>query len=50
MSKSGFSWNDKKSRFSLIVDDRQTTTDLTTNFLQESDKLVYGSLVLLAPE
>ena len=35
---------------SLPVLDRQTTTDLTTNFLQESDKLVYGPLVLLALE
>ena len=30
--------------------DRQTRTDLATNFLQNSDKLVYGPLVLLAPE
>ena len=30
--------------------DRQTTTDLTTSFRQESDKLVYGPLDLLAPE
>ena len=29
--------------------DRQTTTDWTTNLRQESDKLVYGSLHLLAP-
>ena len=35
---------------SPFLRDRQTTTDLTTNFLQESDKLVYGPLVLLAPE
>ena len=30
--------------------ERQTTTDLTTSFLQESDKLVDGPLVLLGPE
>ena len=29
--------------------DRQTTTDWTTNLRHESDKLVYGSLHLLAP-
>ena len=33
---------------SPFLQDRQTTTDLTPNFLQESDKLVYGPLVLLA--
>ena len=36
-------------RVSPFLYDRQTTTDLTTNFLQESEELVYGSLDLLAP-
>ena len=29
---------------------RQTRTELATNFLQKSDKLVFGPLVHLAPE
>ena len=36
-------------RVSPFWHDRQTTTDSITKFLQESDKLVYGSLHLLAP-
>ena len=34
----------------VLFYDRQTTTDWTTNLRQESGKLVYGSLHLLAPE
>ena len=37
-------------RVSPYLHDRQTRTDLATNFLQKSDKLVYGPLTLLAPE
>ena len=39
-----------QKQVSQCLHDRKTTTDLSTNFLQESDKLVYGSLDLLAPE
>ena len=39
-----------RKQVSLFKHDRQTTTDLTTSFRQKSDKLVYGSLDLLAPE
>ena len=42
--------NQVRLRVSPYLRDRQTRTDLTTNFLQKSDKLVYGSLVLLAPD
>ena len=42
--------NQIHQRVSPFLHDRQTTNDLTTNFLQESGKLVYGPLVLLAPE
>ena len=35
---------------SPFLHDRQTRTDLTTDFLLKSDKLVCGPLVLLAPE
>ena len=38
------------SRVSPFLDDRQTRTDLATNFIQKSDKHVYGPLHLLAPE
>ena len=40
--------NQTHQQVSPFLHDRQTTTDMTTNFLQESDKLVYGPLVLLA--
>ena len=41
--------NQTYQQVSPFLHDRQTMTDLT-NFLQESDKLVYGPVVLLAPE
>ena len=42
--------NKVHARVSPFLRERQTGTDLATNFLQKSDKLVYGPLVLLAPE
>ena len=36
--------NQVRLRVSQYLHDRQTRTDLATNFLQESDKLVYGPL------
>ena len=45
-----FVFQTHRKQVSLFLHDRRTTTDLTTNFLQESDKLLYGPLDLLAPE
>ena len=50
-----FSSSESRLGFSLMLEPSELSSctglpDLATNFLQESDKLVYGPLVLLAPE
>ena len=42
--------NSFHAQVSPFLHDRQTRTELATNFRQENDKLIYGPLVLLAPE
>ena len=42
--------NQVRARVSPFLSDTQKKTELATNFLHTSDKLVFGSLVLLAPE
>ena len=42
--------NEVHAQVSPLLHDRQTRTELATNFLQKSDKLVFGPLVLLPPQ